>query len=74
MKFDDNSLPLKTCDNCGSDRVWFNAEFRFYKCETCRTVWACDEDDPDYDELIDESSDKYAYYGSDITPDEATTQ
>ncbi|GAX46279.1 hypothetical protein NIES4075_73000 [Tolypothrix sp. NIES-4075] len=54
MKFDENSLPIKTCSNCGSDRVYFDQEFGSYNCETCGTVWARDEDDPDYNELLDE--------------------
>ena len=58
MKFDENSLPLETCDNCGSNRVRFDPAFRFFKCEACNSVWAYDADDPDYDETHD------------ITPDE----
>ncbi|PMB00059.1 hypothetical protein CEN50_04705 [Fischerella thermalis CCMEE 5268] len=43
---------LKTplCIECGSHEVRFDAEFGFYKCESCSTVWALDEDDPDYEQ------------------------
>ncbi|MBD2609574.1 hypothetical protein H6G81_35070 [Scytonema hofmannii FACHB-248] len=32
----------------------FDQEFGFFKCETCSRVWASDEDDPDYSELMDD--------------------
>jgi DNA-directed RNA polymerase subunit M/transcription elongation factor TFIIS len=54
MKFDENGLPIETCTNCGSERVYFDQLFGFFKCETCDRVWASDEDDPDYTELMDD--------------------
>ena len=53
-KFDENGLPIETCTNCGSKNVYFDQEFGFFKCESCSRVWASDEDDPDYDDLIDD--------------------
>jgi len=51
MMFDENSLPIETCKNCGSTHVRFDPEYGFYKCEACSTVWASDADDPDYDDI-----------------------
>lgn len=53
MRFDENSLPLEICPDCGSYKVRFDSAFGFYKCESCSAAWACDADDPDYDEIVD---------------------
>ncbi len=48
-----SDLKTLNCTNCGSHKVRYDAEFGFYKCESCSTVWARDEDDPDWDELVE---------------------
>ncbi|MFB2770351.1 hypothetical protein ACE1AT_13830 [Pelatocladus sp. BLCC-F211] len=49
---------LKTplCIECGSHEVRFDADFGFYKCESCSTFWSSDEDDPDYEDDYDYGS------------------
>lgn len=49
-----SDLKTPLCIECGSHEVRFDAEFGYYKCESCSTFWASDEDDPDYDELDDD--------------------
>jgi rubrerythrin len=66
---------LKTplCIECGSHEVRFDAEFGFYKCESCSTFWALDEDDPDYEQCPscgNADAVKYAITCFDTSPDE----
>lgn len=44
----------ETCKDCGSIHCTFNRSFGYWTCDNCLSVWAYDEDDPDYDELIEE--------------------
>ncbi|NWF58105.1 MAG: hypothetical protein HXY43_01990 [Fischerella sp.] len=51
----------------------FDAEFGFYKCESCSTFWALDEDDPDYEQCPscgNADAVKYAITCFDTSPDE----
>lgn len=40
------------CPRCQSLTIEFNQDHGFYKCLSCGEVWAHDDDDPDYDEMI----------------------
>ncbi|MEH2061333.1 MAG: hypothetical protein V7K50_03525 [Nostoc sp.] len=48
------STKTPKCINCDSSQVRYNSTFGFYKCESCSTVWGMDDDDPDYDEEVEE--------------------
>jgi hypothetical protein len=57
----DNLEPV-ICD-CGSKKVVFEQGHGYYHCLDCDEVWAFDDDDPDYDEMIlpDEYTEGFPY-------------
>lgn len=50
----DNLEPV-VCD-CGSKNVVFEQGHGYYHCLECDQVWARDEDDPDYDEYLEDEN------------------
>jgi hypothetical protein len=52
MKLQDARLEKdSSCTECGSTNIVFGEVFRF--CTSCTHLWAHDEDDPDYDDIVD---------------------
>lgn len=41
----------EACPDCGSADCTFDRTHGYWECNSCFSVWAYDEDDPDYDEL-----------------------
>lgn len=41
----------EACPDCGSTDCTFDEVHGYWECNSCFSVWAYDEDDPDYDEL-----------------------
>jgi transcription initiation factor TFIIIB Brf1 subunit/transcription initiation factor TFIIB len=46
----------EVCEQCNSLNVMFDSQHGFYRCLACGYVWANDEDDPDYDEYLEDES------------------
>lgn len=51
LTYDEGEAIGELCPTCQSDETIFESVFRFWKCEACSTVWATDEDDPDYQDV-----------------------
>lgn len=51
-KFPGFPREIEYCCKCSSVNCTFHETDGYWECRECGTVWAYDEDDPDYDELI----------------------
>ncbi|MCC3405202.1 MAG: hypothetical protein JGK17_06320 [Microcoleus sp. PH2017_10_PVI_O_A] len=61
MKFKEAREKNYSCPKCGSTNIVFDEVFGFYTCTSCAHIWAHDEDDPDYDDIVDFSEDYPGY-------------
>lgn len=56
MLFEDGQQISDPCPGCNSTATRFDSVFGYWQCQECPTVWAYDKDDPDYDQLTDDTT------------------